>query len=232
MTRFPIERVSTARLWPVRIVSYRLDRGPEWNDELAAIVDDFVESRMKHCESGFKHTLPWNILTHYRSRPLTELFDTMQEVFWAYVGEQIGLAPADITPPAINMFANRERRGEWCVPHTHHGNQVVITYYPKVVRAEPEPMPLAGNVVFHMPTPSVPGYWARRENAFTPFCPETGTLIAFPGNAEHSTFPFFEPGNGKWSLVSNWRFAAAYEGEASAYEKCDAITAFQAGGHQ
>lgn len=232
MTRSSIERISTARLWPVRIACYRLERDPQWNGELAAVVDDFVDSRMKHCESGFKHTLPWNILVHYRSGALAELFGVLQDAFWAYLREEIGLKSADITPPTVNMFANRERRGEWCIPHTHHGNQVVITYYPKVVRAAPEPMPLAGSIVFHMPTPSVPGYWGRRENAFTPFRPETGTQIVFPGNAEHSTFPFFEPGNGKWSLVSNWRFAAACEGETSVYERCDAIAAFQAGGQE
>lgn len=224
-----VDRCLSMRLWPAKIEVFRINRDEAWNEELVKIVDDFVCTRVKTYASGFKHTLPYNILTHYRSPALNDLFVHLQSVFWDYLRDCASLLPEDITPPTVNMFANKEGRGQHSIPHTHHGNQVVITYYPRVIRQPAEPSPLAGHMVFHTPTPSVPGFWARKENLFTPVKTETGTLVAFPGNAEHSTFPFAEHGSEKWALVSNWRFQAEYESDVSSYQKLDEVRSWQTG---
>lgn len=223
-----LEQVLTKNLWPTQIRVFRVNKSDEWNRELVEIVDDFVATKMKHYpQSGFKHTLPINVLTHYKTPAVAELFGMVKWAFWKYMGECAGITASEITPPTVNMFANREGRGQWSIPHTHHGNQCVITYYPRVDRSPDEPHPYAGYLAFHNPTPSMPSYWARKWYLYSQIPTETGTLVCFPGNAEHSTFPFFEQASCKWALVSNWRFAPVYEGGASSYELLNAIDGYQ-----
>jgi hypothetical protein len=200
-------------LWPTKIRTGQLNLRPELNAELARIVKDYDVRHMQRYESGFKHNVTQNIYTHEPSAAIDEYFGIMKEMFETYVFEVAGLTPAHITKPSFNCFGSLERRGQWSEPHTHHGNQVVVTYYPEVVRMPDEPHPYAGSIVFHTPTPSQSGFWARSVPSFHPIKVESGTIVIFPGNAEHSTNPFFCEGSYKCALVSNVRFAGSLEGD-------------------
>lgn len=205
-------------LWPTAIVTDRVVRDPAWHEELVTIAERYASRHMARYDSGFKHAMPYNLLLHERSTALSEYFAILQAAMWNYLRHIAGLGPEEITRPRINLWANIEGRGEWSVPHSHQGNQLVITYYPKVVRAPDEPHPHAGAIVFHNPRAMPPGFWARKEVLFTPFATETGLLIGFPGHVAHSTFPFFQPSSRKWALIANIRFAGILEGENAGEE--------------
>jgi len=204
-----------SNLWPTKIMVGSIIKPDSWHEELAELARDYVETRMVKHTSGFKHAIPNNALLQYKSTALTEYFEILQDYFWTYVMRVADLGPSDITKPTCHMFGNVEKRGEWSIPHAHHGNQCVITFYPKVTRDPQEPHPYAGSMVFHNPRTMQSGFWARREKLFTPFKVETGTIVAFPGIAEHSTFPFFNEGSEKTALVCNIRFTGTLEGENS-----------------
>jgi hypothetical protein len=203
------------QLWSTKIFVDKLDKSIEWNNKLAEIAEDYSESKMVKYASGFKHAIPNNMLLQYKSKELTEYFDILVEFFWRYIETVAGIKPEDITKPTCHMFGNVEKRGQWSIPHAHHGNQVVITYYPKVVRDKDEPHPSAGDMVFHNPRFMQSGFWNRKEFLFTTMGVETGTLVAFPAIAEHSTFPLFCEGSSKHAIVCNVRFTGMLEGENS-----------------
>lgn len=204
-----------SNLWPTRILRGSIIKSESWHDELADIARDYSETKMVKYDSGFKHAIPNNLLLLSNSTVLTEYFEILQDYFWTYMMMAADIGPSDITTPKCHMFGNVEKRGQWSIPHAHHGNQCVITFYPKVTRDVEEPHPYAGSMVFHNPRSMQSGFWARREHLFTPFKVETGSLVAFPGIAEHSTFPFFNDGSEKVALVCNIRFTGKLEGENS-----------------
>lgn len=204
------------KLWPTNIMVQRIEREQAWHDELVAIAKDYAETKMVSHASGFKHAVPNNMLLQYKSEALTEYFDILQQHFWIYLEHAAGLRSSDITKPRCHMFGNVERRGQWSVPHAHMGNQIVMTYYPRVTKSPTEPHPFAGSMVFHNPRNPPSGFWGRKETLFTPINTVSGTLVAFPGHAEHSTFPFFDEGSEKIALVCNIRFTGILEGENSA----------------
>lgn len=216
---------SMSYLWPTKIMMGTIRKDDAWHEELAEVARDYVETRMIKYDSGFKHAIPNNALLHYKSPALTEYFQILQDYFWTYMRQAAELSPQEITQPRCHMFGNVEVRGQWSVPHVHHGNQCVITFYPKVTRDSEEPHPYAGSMVFHNPRTMQSGFWARKEKLFTPFKVETGTIVAFPGIAEHSTFPFFNEGSEKTALVCNIRFTGTLEGENSGdqYQTFDAL---------
>lgn len=204
---------SLQKLWPTQIMIDHLGELDEHNDELADIARDYSDSKMVRYESGFKHAVPNNLLLQYNSDALTLYFGIMQDYFWHYLQATCGLTETDITKPICHMFGNVEKRGQWSIPHAHNGNQIVMTYYPKVIRDPDEPHPFAGHMIFHNPRNPASGFWARREVLFTPITTRSGTLVIFPAHAEHSTFPFFNEGSEKYALVCNIRFAGVLEGE-------------------
>lgn len=202
------------KLWPTNIMVDKLRFTDQENQELAAIAEDYVKTKMvHHPDVGFKHAIPNNLTSFYQSPLLTRYVGYMEQYFWHYLDKVIGLGAEDITPVNAHMFANVERRGEWSVPHAHMGNQIIITYYPKVVRDPQEPHPLAGRLVFHNPRNPASGFWARKETLYTPIDNDSGTIVVFPAHAEHSTFPFFCEGSEKFAIVTNIRFAGIIEGE-------------------
>ena len=204
------------QLWPTKILTDHLKQmTEEENEELAAIADRYVEEKMVKYETGFKHAIPNNILLLYKSKALLKYYRLLEQYFWKYCKDVIGLAPNEITTPVMHMFGNVERRGQWSIPHAHMGNQVVITYYPKIVVDSEEPHPFAGQMVFHNPRNPPSGFWARKEHLYTPMENKTGTIVCFPGHSEHSTFPFFCEASVKYALVCNIRFAGVLEGENS-----------------
>lgn len=204
-----------SELWPTRILRGTILKSDAWHDELADLARDYSDNHMIKYESGFKHAVPNNMLLRYKSAALTEYFEILQDYFWTYIMMAANIGPSDITKPTCHMFGNVERRGQFSPMHAHHGNQCVITFYPKVTRSPDEPHPFAGSMVFHNPRTVQSGFWARKEPVITPFKVETGSIVAFPGTAEHSTFPFFDEGSEKIALVCNVRFTGILEGEGS-----------------
>lgn len=206
-------------LWPTTIITDKLyQMSDEDNEKLAEIAECYVKEKMVHYDSGFKHAIPNNMMLLYKSDALLKYFKLLEQYFWMYLQNVIKLTPNEITTPRMHMFGNVERRGQWSIPHAHMGNQVVITYYPKIIKSINEPAPLAGQLVFHNPRNPPSGFWARREKLITPLDIETGTIVCFPGHAEHSTFPFFCEESVKYAIVCNIRFAGILEGENS-FEK-------------
>jgi hypothetical protein len=203
------------RLWPTSIMTDNLKLSEEENNELACLAERYVNEKMVHYESGFKHAIPNNMLLLYKSEALLKYFKILEQYFWKYCKEVIGVEPEDITTPVMHMFGNVEKRGQWSVPHAHMGNQLVITYYPKIIVDPSEPHPHAGQMVFHNPRNPPSGFWARKEHLFTPIGNKSGTIVCFPGHSEHSTFPFFSEKSIKYALVCNIRFVGALEGESS-----------------
>lgn len=202
------------QLWPTTILTDQLPQlTADDNEELANLAEQYVNEKMVHYDSGFKHAIPNNILVLYKSAALLKYYRLLEQYFWKYCKDVIKIGPGDITTPVMHMFGNVERRGQWSPPHAHMGNQVVITYYPKVVVDPAEPNPHAGQMVFHNPRNPPSGFWARKEFLFTPMGNKTGTIVCFPGHCEHSTFPFFCEGSIKHALVCNIRFSGILEGE-------------------
>jgi hypothetical protein len=222
---------SLHELFATRIMTAKILGDAAWHEELAEIAEEYAAGHMARYDSGFKHAIPHNLLRHHSSPALSTYFAILQDALWAYLKAAANLDPQRVTPPRINLWGNVEARGEWSIPHAHQGNQVVITFYPKVTRASEEPHPYAGAIVFHNPRTMPSGFWAREEHLFTPFLTETGLLIAFPGHAAHSTFPFFEPASKKWALIANIRFSGTIEGENAAdeYATIEQIAAMREG---
>lgn len=208
-----MQQQSDFNLWPVRIRVVQLNLGEEMNRELANTVKKYSDNHMAHYESGFKHNITHNVYTHEKAEVAEAWLRIVQEQLELYLFEVAGLTPGDYTKPSFNAFGSSEKRGQWSPPHSHQGNQVVLTYYPEVIRDPAEPHPYAGSLFFHNPTPTQSGFWARKELAFTPVKVETGTLVIFPGNAMHSTSPFFCEGSSKCAMVTNVRFAGTLEGD-------------------
>jgi hypothetical protein len=207
------------QLWPTMILTDQLKQLSEQeNEELADIAQRYVVEKMIHYDTGFKHAIPNNLLLNYKSPALLKYYRLLEQYFWKYCKEIIQVGPADITTPVMHMFGNVERRGQWSPPHAHMGNQIVITYYPKVVVDPDEPNAFAGQMVFHNPRNPPSGYWARKEFLFSPIGNKTGTIVCFPGHSEHSTFPFFCEGSIKYALVCNIRFSGILEGEKSSLQ--------------
>jgi hypothetical protein len=202
------------QLWPTKILTDQLAQlSQEENEELAQLSERYVNEKMVQYDSGFKHAVPNNMLLLYKSPTLLKYYRLLEQYFWKYCRDVIGLGPQDITTPFMHMFGNVERRGQWSVPHAHMGNQLVITYYPKIVVSPDEPHPHAGQMVFHNPRNPPSGFWARKEFLFVPMEVKGGMIVCFPGHAEHSTFPFFCEESVKYALVCNIRFSGALEGE-------------------
>lgn len=219
-------------LFPTPVVTYQIEKSSEWNQALVNVVDDYVNNHMRAMDaSGFKASTPYNILANYKSPELLELFDLLTQAFWDYLGTKAGLTQNDINTPSVNMFGNREGFNgstvDFAIPHAHHGNQVVLTYYPRVIREAGELHSLAGNFKFLNPLPLAAQFWARKVPNYKSISTQAGTLICFPGNALHATVPFFKPGSRKWALITNWQFAPKSAGEQSAYVKVDEIRQFQ-----
>jgi hypothetical protein len=214
-------------LWPVNVLTTTVDADPAWNIELAEIARDYSKNWMNRDHGPFKHSIPHSILMHYKSPAIWDLFQTVRMMVYNYISTFYGLTPQDIDEPRFNMWGNTEGYREWSVPHAHHGNQMVVTYYPEVFR-HPDDDPKSGNFVFHNPKAIQSTFMARRETQFTPIVTKTGTLIAFPGNAPHSTFPMFHPESKKVALITNVRFTSAGEGsEGLTYRPLRDVEQFQ-----
>lgn len=200
-------------LWPTYVMVDQLKMTNEENEQLAIIAERYVKERMVHYDTGFKHAIPNNMLLLYKSPALVKYLHLLEQYLWHYLRKVPNLGPEDITKPRMHIFGNVERRGQWSVPHAHQGNQLVITYYPKVVVDPAEPHPFAGRLVFHNPRNPQSGFWARKEQLYTPIDNKSGTIVVFPAHAEHSTFPFFCEASEKFALVCNVRFTSILEGE-------------------
>lgn len=210
------------KLWPTNIILDNIKQlTSEENEELAKIAEDYVKKKMVHSSSGFKHAIPNNLSFFYKSKALEKYIGFMEQYFWHYLRTVIDLGPDDITTIKAHMFANVEKRGEWSIPHAHMGNQIIITYYPKIVKSSNEPHPMAGGLVFHNPRNPPSGFWARKEVLFTQIPIDTGSIVVFPGHCEHSTFPFFCEESEKYAIITNIRFAGIIEGEDSAINYAD-----------
>jgi hypothetical protein len=202
------------QLWSTKILTDQLQQlTNEENEELALLAEKYSEEKMVNYDTGFKHAIPNNLLLLYKSPTLLKYYRLLEQYFWKYCKDVVGIGPTDITTPRMHMFGNVERRGQWSVPHAHMGNQIVITYYPKIVVSPDEPHPHAGQMVFHNPRNPPSGFWARKEKLYTPLGVKTGTIVCFPGHSEHSTFPFFCEESAKYALVCNIRFSGILEGE-------------------
>lgn len=215
-------------IWPTKIKIKMLELTEAENDELAAIALEFSTQSMNR--SGlFKFAVPRNILINNRSPVVMKFFGELKTMLAEYLLEGFDLRYEDISNVRFNTWGNVERATEWSIPHGHYSNQVVITYYPKIVRA-PDECDRAGRLVFHNPKPLIPAFMAHKERPIWVAPLQSGTLIAFPGNAAHSTFPFFQPGSEKFALITNIRFSSNAEPpEQEVYREEEDIVRAQTG---
>ncbi len=215
-------------LWPTHVMRIPIDAPDSWNNELVEIAEDYAKKSMARYQSGFKHAIPNNILLNYKSRAIDELFQIKCIMAIRYLKQAYNLDPQDYTQFKVNMWGNVEGHQDFSMYHAHYGNQLVATYYPRVVVEEGD-HPLAGQLTFHNPKALMSGQFARRETPIFPVGNISGMLVIFPGNAPHSTMPMYKQGSYKRALISNIRFTGALEGEASGevYKSIDDITSIR-----
>lgn len=193
--------------WPSEIIHGRLFRSPSWNEELAGIVSDYCASfRQVSVQGTMTQGRPTNVLMHYRDRECVQKFYRLLELALGNYLNTVGVPRERMSNFRFLTVAALEKRGVFTTPHNHAGAQLVITYYPKVVRAKDEPNPNAGSLVFHPEAGMQFRYWRFADNAFYPIHTETGTLIVFPAHMTHSTFPLYCEESAKYALTTNVRF--------------------------
>lgn len=193
--------------WSSDIIHGRLYRSPSWNEQLAEVVDAYCdEFRALSIYGVMSQGGPVNVLSAYRDRGCVQKFFNLVDAALAHYIRSVRLNKDRISNVRFLTVAARETRGVFTTPHNHSGAQIVITYYPKVVRSRKEPHPHAGNLVFHPETQMPFRYWAHTDTAFYPINTESGTLVMFPAHLSHSTFPLYCEGSIKRALITNVRF--------------------------
>jgi len=209
-------------LWTsfIHTAKYQVDE--KINNTLADIARDHVEKTFNF-DVDFKHSKPANVLLLYKDPALVWLFNEVKTNLFNYIGNhyQVKEEEIDVT---YNMWGNVEGFAEWSLPHAHHGNQLVITYYP-YVNVDRTLHKYAGSFAWHPPATFIPDFMIRKEPAFFPHILETGSLVIFNGHTPHSTLPCFNKNDEKVALITNIRFTL--KGSKKTYTSSDDIMSHQ-----
>ena len=144
------------------------------------------------------------------SQALLRLLTAIEQRVGVYIQQAYPSLDSSGLASTYNTFVNRQRGlGKWAIPHRHVGNQLVVTYYPRVHLGSGEgrdAVGLPGALCFHDPRPVQANWMLRHENKLFAQTPLQGALFIFPGYLEHSTFPLFDPESDKVAIVTNVRF--------------------------
>lgn len=206
MDQFQNFRSST--LWPTTVRHGTVYRAPSFNADLTNVVEDYYQANKRKTVDGLNaQGQVVNVLETYKHTPaVSKFFDMIDLLFWDYAINTLAIQKERISNVQYLTVGARERTPEWTLPHNHAGAQVVITYYPRVIKHKDEPHPHAGDLVFHPETNMQFRYWAQASTTFFPVKTESGLLIIFPAHALHSTFPLFHPDSVKYALTTNVQF--------------------------
>ena len=209
-------------LWTSHVHLIKYNQEDSVNKRLAEIAEQYC-SETFNFESDFKHSKPANVLLLFKDPALIWLFNEIKFNLFNYIGNHYNIKEEEIDIK-YNMWGNVEGYTEWSLPHAHHGNQLVITYYP-YVNVDRTKHRLAGSFAWHPTATTMPDFMVRKEPAFYPEILETGSMVIFNGHAPHSTFPLFNPGDKKVALITNIRFAL--KGGKQTYTSSDDIMKYQ-----
>jgi hypothetical protein len=198
--------LNNSSLWATPIATSNVDLGEEYNNELVELAKEWTEAKMNK-DNLFKHATPGSIMMYKKTPAIKKLFETKIECVTEYLKTNYNL---DIDDLGVSMhtFTNHETGGDWSLPHGHHGNQMICTYYPKVDISNPHPdqPKLAGHMLFYPPYAQMPDYMVRNVNSVHAIPLRTGTIVLLPGYILHSTVPFANS-NEKYAFVTNIRFS-------------------------
>jgi hypothetical protein len=213
-------------LWPSPVMTDNADLGEDVNKELVELAKEWVDLKMNK-EAHFKHAIPGSIMMYRKSEAIKKLFDLKLSYIEKYLDMNFKLTQDDVSL-YTNTFTNYESGGEWSLPHGHHGNQMICTYYPRVDESQThEQQPkLAGHMLFFPPFAHMPDYMVRNVRATCAIKLVTGTIVLFPGYLQHQTVPYAN-NNEKYAFITNVRFSKKeYEG-IKTYTKIEEIKEFQ-----
>jgi hypothetical protein len=209
-------------LWSSHIHCIKYNVDDEVNKDLADIARKHVKENFNF-DVDFKHSKPANVLLLHKSKNLVWLFNEIKTNLMFYVRHHYNIMIEDLDVE-YNMWGNVEKHTEWSLPHSHHGNQLVITYYP-YVNVDRTIHKYAGSFCWHPTTSYMPDFMVRKEPAFFPHVLETGSMVIFNGHAPHSTFPCFSKDDEKVAFVTNIRFRL--KGSKKTYTPSKEILEFQ-----
>ena len=197
-------------LWPSHVLVDQLSELEDVRETLALEAEVFYE---RHTRTSAKMAHRADTVSMMRDQPsqaLLRLLDAVEQRVATYVRKAYpSLDPSELAI-TYNTFVNRQRGlDKWAIPHRHVGNQLVVTYYPRVHLGSGEgrdAVGLPGALCFHDPRPVQANWMLRHENKLFAQTPRQGALFIFPGYLEHSTFPLFDPESDKVAIVTNVRF--------------------------
>ena len=209
-------------LWSSYIHTIKYKQKDIVNNKLAEIAEKYCEETFNF-DTDFKHSRPANVLLLYKDPSLVWLFNEVKLNLFQYINQHYSIKEEDIDVD-YNMWGNVEGFAEWSLPHAHHGNQLVITYYP-YVNVDRTAHKYAGSFCWHPTATYMPDFMVRKEPAFYPEILETGSMVIFNGYAPHSTFPSFNKNDKKVALITNIRFRL--KGSKQTYTPSKEILEFQ-----
>jgi hypothetical protein len=197
-------------LWPSHVLIDQLDELEDVRESLAQQAEFFYE---RHTQNVAKLSHRADTVSMMREQPSNELLRLLaciEDKVANYIRRAYpSLDPADLNL-TYNTFVNRQRGlGKWAIPHRHVGNQLVATYYPRVLLGSLEgrdAVGMPGALCFHDPRPVQANWMLRHENKLFAQTPLQGALFIFPGYLEHSTFPLLDVESDKVAIVTNVRF--------------------------
>lgn len=195
-------------LWPTNIMIRQIPDLAPYNEELARVARDFFYQNVNESAAFAYRGNTASIMTEVRSSGLTQLFRVVQESVKSYLERFYPTVDPEELHFQYNSFVNVQNTSKkWSIPHAHVGNQLVATYYPRVQLGEKEnPSTYPGALCFHDPRAVHANWMIRRDNKILNINPRNGTLVVFPGFANHSTFPFFDDESEKLAIVTNVKF--------------------------
>ena len=191
-------------LWASHFIIRRLELSSEDNAALAALCREFYAGSMGSNGANSYRSGTESIYGLPPTPALRRYFDQVRAGLAMYLS-LYGLKLEDVDAE-FDGFANVETHRQWATAHAHVNNQLVVTYYPHVYRAEDE-HPRGGCLYWLSNDPKMGNWMMRRENQHFEIKPETGTQVIFPGHAKHATNPLFGVGSEKVALVTNIRLS-------------------------
>lgn len=188
-------------LWTTHMFQRGLSLTDAENEQLAQICLAHTEMSME--SNGVNNfRVPSHSIYAYDSEVLQKYFKTVVEAAHHFLS-LYGVQPHEVDL-RFDGFSNIERTHQWATPHAHVNTDIVVTYYPRVFRAEGE-HPRGGCLSYMSNDPKMSTWMLRRERQVIELRPETGVQFVFPGYINHSTTPLFADGSEKIALVTNVR---------------------------
>lgn len=192
-------------MWPTHFIVRQLSLSDEDNAELAQLCRDFSRSSMASNGTNNYRNSGGSLYGVSDSPALRRYFNHLKDGLAMFL-HLYGVKPEEVEAE-FDGFSNVETYRQWATTHAHVNTQVVITYYPHVVRGADEHE--RGGCLYWLTNDPKPGNWMlRREQQQFEIKPETGTQVVFPGYVNHATNPLFGKDSEKVALVTNIRFNA------------------------